>query len=314
MDLRRDDLTRIARAPAKLNLFLESLGRRDDGFHELETLMVPIRLFDSVSFLPVLPAISGELPALNLSVRMCHTVRASAKNSAIPEGRENLIIRALELLQQRSGCELGANVQLTKRIPSEAGLGGGSSDAATALKLANSGWGLNWSAARLSEIAAEIGSDVPFFLYGGAAVGSGRGERVERLRTGSPLHFVVVKPPGGLNTGEVYSALDDMERRPGRTASSNSGLAAAVAGYISGRASELGRQMRNGLQRAASSLSPWVDKLKSAFDELDFAGHQLSGSGTAYFGVCRHAQHARRLANILRTRQLGLVYATRSCQ
>jgi 4-diphosphocytidyl-2-C-methyl-D-erythritol kinase len=71
--------------------------------------------------------------------------------------------------------------------------------------------------------------------------------------------------------------------------------------------------MRNALQQAASSLSPWVDRLRAAFDELDFVGHQLSGSGSAYFGVCRHAQHARRLADILRSRQLGLVYATRSC-
>jgi 4-diphosphocytidyl-2-C-methyl-D-erythritol kinase len=314
MDLRRDDLTRIARAPAKLNLFLESLGRRDDGFHELETLMVPIRLFDSVSFLPILSAKPGELPELELSVHVCDSVCAGRKSDAIPEGRENLIIRVLELLRQRSGCELGAKIDLAKRIPSEAGMGGGSSDAATALKLANYGWGLDWSVGRLAEIAAEIGSDVPFFLYGGAAVCRGRGERVERVLTTSPVHFVVVKPPVGLNTGEVYRALDDIEEPSSRGNEARSGLTEAVAGYLSGRASELGRQMRNGLQRAASSLSPWVDKLKSAFDELDFAGHQLSGSGTAYFGVCRHAQHARRLANILRTRQLGLVYATRSCQ
>jgi 4-diphosphocytidyl-2-C-methyl-D-erythritol kinase len=315
MDLRRDDLTRIARAPAKLNVFLGMLGRRDDGFHELETLMVPIRLFDSVAFLPISPTKSDEVAELQLSVRVCDSVGAAAKSAAIPEGRENLIIRALELLRQRSGCEFGAKIALVKRIPSEAGMGGGSSDAATALKLANSGWGLDWSIARLAEIAAEIGSDVPFFLYEGAAVCRGRGERVERLRTASPPHFVVVKPPVGLNTSEVYRALDNIEKSSNsRSADSGSGLTEAVAGYLSGRASELGRQMRNGLQRAASSLSPWVDKLKSAFDELDFAGHQLSGSGTAYFGVCRHAQHARRLANILRTRQLGLVYATRSCQ
>src|SRR6185503_11265438 len=120
MDLRRDDLTRIARAPAKLNLFLASLGRRDDGFHELETLMVPIRLFDSVAFLPIPSSKSGELPELTLSVHVCDSGRAGAKYATIPEGRENLVVRSLELLQQRSGCEFGAEVELTKRIPSEA--------------------------------------------------------------------------------------------------------------------------------------------------------------------------------------------------
>jgi 4-diphosphocytidyl-2-C-methyl-D-erythritol kinase len=87
-----------------------------------------------------------------------------------------------------------------------------------------------------------------------------------------------------------------------------------LVSLANGRGRDLGRWMQNRLQKAASSLSPWVDKLRMVFDQFDFVGHQLSGSGSAYFGVCRHAQHARRLAAILRTRQLGLVYATRSCQ
>jgi 4-diphosphocytidyl-2-C-methyl-D-erythritol kinase len=314
MDLRRDYLTRIARAPAKLNLFLDLLGRRDDGFHEVETLMVPIRLYDSVSFLPIRPAGNPQQAQIELSVRVCDPVRAAAKGTAVPEGAENLVVRALELLRQRSGCELGAKLELIKRIPSAAGMGGGSSDAATVLKLANTGWGLNWSIDRLAEVGAEIGSDVPFFLYGGAAVCRGRGERITTLPSISPIHFVVVKPPVGLSTGEVYRALDNLSDASGRQAESGGALAEVVEGCVSGRAAGLGRRMRNALQLSASSLSPWVDRLKIAFDRLDFVGHQLSGSGTAYFGVCRHAQHARRLANILRTRQLGLVYATRSCQ
>jgi 4-diphosphocytidyl-2-C-methyl-D-erythritol kinase len=172
---------------------------------------------------------------------------------------------------------------------------------------------LNWSIARLAEIAAEIGSDIPFFLYGGAAVCRGRGEQVTKLPAILPIHFVVVKPPAGLATGEVYRALDELSDAAGRTGPSGT-LAGFLNSFAIGGVAELGRRMRNGLQLAASSLTPWIDRLKTAFDGLDFVGHQLSGSGTAYFGVCRHAQHARRLANILRTRQLGLVYATRSCQ
>lgn len=314
MDFRRDNLTRIARAPAKLNLFLDLLGRRHDGFHELETLMIPIRWCDSVSFLPISRIAGEDVPEITLSLRMCDHAQAAKKSEAIPEGRDNIVVRALELLRQRSGCEFGAQVELVKRVPSAAGLGGGSSDAAAALKLANSDWGLNWSVERLAEIAAEIGSDVPFFMYGGAAICRGRGERVESLPAVSPIHFVVVKPPVGLATGDVYHARAELSNSAKVETNSDGDVASVASELVWANVATWGRRMRNGLQQAASSLTPWIDRLKTAFDSLDFIGHQLSGSGTAYFGVCRHAQHARRLANILRTRQLGLVYATRSCQ
>ena len=314
MNLRREELKRTARAPAKLNLFLELLGRREDGFHDLETLMVPIRLADSVSFLPTRPDSQNSAGEIRLDVRTCWPVQSRLENSAIPLGRENIVVRALELLRQRSGSELGAQVELVKRIPAAAGLGGGSSDAAAALKLANRGWRINWSAERLAEVAAEIGSDVPFFLSTGAAICRGRGERVERLPRIPPVHFVVVKPLADLNTGDVYRAHAGLSQQPLSTNAGNEQLSNLITGLVAGCGRDLGRWMRNQLQKAASSLSPWVDKLRMNFDQLDFVGHQLSGSGSAYFGVCRHAQHARRLANILRTRQLGLVYATRSCQ
>jgi 4-diphosphocytidyl-2-C-methyl-D-erythritol kinase len=229
---------------------------------------------------------------------------------AVPIGTDNLIVRALELLQQRSGCRLGAAVELVKRIPTAAGLGGGSSDAAAALRLANRAWRLHWPASRLAEVAAEVGSDVPFFLSPHPAVCRGRGEQVERLAGLPPLDVVVVKPPLALSTRDVYAAHDALAGEP-TSPGSFAGMAAALARRSWG---ELRRSMHNGLRAAAASLTPWVGKLAAVFDRLDFVAHQLSGSGSAYFGVCRHAQHARRLANILRTRQLGLVYATRSCQ
>lgn len=313
MDLRRDDLKRTARAPAKLNLFLDLLGRRDDGFHEVETLMVPIRLADSVTFLPVRFDAKSLPNEIRLDVRACWPIESHLPSAPIPTGPENLVIRALQLLQQRSRCELGARVELVKRVPAAAGLGGGSSDAAAALRLANRGWQLNWADDRLAELAAEIGSDVPFFLARGAAICRGRGERTERLPPIATMHFVVVKPPIGLNTSEVYQAYDALPEKA-QGGADHRRLTELVSHVTGRRCRNLGRWMRNGLQKAASSLNPWVDKLRMVFDQLDFVGHQLSGSGSAYFGVCRHAQHARRLAAILRTRQLGLVYATRSCQ
>ena len=313
MNLRRDDHKRIALAPAKLNLFLELLGRRDDGFHELETLMVPIRLADTVSFLPVKPG-DGQAASILLDVRACCPIGVKTEADVIPAGLDNLVVRALDLLRQRSSCELGARVELVKRVPMAAGLGGGSSDAATALRLANRGWGINWTRDRLAEVAGEIGSDVPFFLASGAAICRGRGEHVERLPAIRPMHFVVIKPPEGLSTGAVYGA-HAVAAKPSPSARAvHERLMEFVSRLSGGRSCDVGPWMQNRLQKAASSLSTWVDTIRMVFDELGFLGHQLSGSGSAYFGVCRHAQHARRLAAILRTRQLGLVFATRSCQ
>jgi 4-diphosphocytidyl-2-C-methyl-D-erythritol kinase len=309
MYLRRDYLKRIAHAPAKLNLYLEILGRRGDGFHELETLMVPIGLSDSLCFSSTPSTADGRPGAIVLDVRECYPVRTSQRPPAIPTGSENLVVRALELLRERSKCRLGAHVELVKRIPAAAGMGGGSSDAAAALRLANTAWQLDWPIERLIDVAAEIGSDVPFFLSGGPAICRGRGEQVERVHGMRALHFVIVKPPIGLSTADVYRAHD---ASIGNLLESKAGNRPISSWAADGRA-EAGQWMRNRLQAAAATISPWIDRLRVAFDRLDFLGHQLSGSGSAYFGVCRHAQHARRLANILRTQPLGLVYATRSC-
>ncbi|HVT27777.1 MAG TPA: 4-(cytidine 5'-diphospho)-2-C-methyl-D-erythritol kinase [Lacipirellulaceae bacterium] len=312
MDLREDDFKRTAHAPAKLNLFLDVLGRRGDGFHDLETMMVPIRLADQVSFTPTPKEAHGHAGRILFDVRTCWPVRSPPQPPEIPAGSDNLIVNALELFRRRSGCSRGAHVQLVKRIPWGAGMGGGSSDAAAALKLANRGWHIDWSDERLSALAAEVGSDVPFFLSHSPAICRGRGERVERLPLLPTLYFVVVKPPAALRTNDVYRSHDSMAGSKPITARGS--LDRLKTSLSHGDWCNLGRWMQNRLQAAASLLSPCVDELRRTFAELDFVGHQLTGSGSAYFGVCRHAQHARRLATILRTRQLGLVYATRSCQ
>lgn len=313
MDLRTDQHTRYTRAPAKLNLYLEILGRRADGFHELETLMVPINLFDSLSFVATSPPNDGTLGAIELEVRTLYPQprQTLSVESQVPTGKENIVVRALELLRDRTGVQQGARVGLIKRIPHAAGLGGASSDAAAVLRLANRAWQIGWPLARLAELAGEIGSDVPFFLSDGAAVCRGRGEQVLPLHTPRPMHFVVVKPDAGLSTAAVYAA------HAASAVQKNDNISTRVERIVE-RYSSAGRNfpldwMKNRLQDAAATVSPWTDRLKSAFDRLDFVGHQLSGSGSAYFGVCRHAQHARRLANVLRSQQLGLVYATRSC-
>jgi 4-diphosphocytidyl-2-C-methyl-D-erythritol kinase len=210
----------------------------------------------------------------------------------LPAPEENLVVKALERLRLRAGVQAGARVRLVKRIPAAAGLGGASSDAAAALVGGNRLWGLGWSGSRLAEVAAEVGSDVPFFLRAEGAVCRGRGEQLERIGRWEPLHVGVVRPPVGLSTADVYRRCRASEvPRP---------VADLIAAAGRGRTTLVGRCLFNRLQPAAEQLSPWIAKLRTAFGHLDCCGHQMTGSGSSYFGVCRHARHARRVAGQLR--------------
>jgi len=300
-------------APAKLNLSLEVLARRDDGFHEIETLMVPISLWDTVEFWasPTPEPLDRGLPTqdnrtLRFVVRRGKDSRgAQATPEEIPEGADNLVVRAVELLRRRAGIETGGTIRLTKRIPLAAGLGGGSSDAAAALAAANLGWRVGYSPARLAALAAELGSDIPFFFACSPAICRGRGERVEPIDRLGPLHFVVVHPPEGLSTADVYRHCQAASR-PREVAPLVDALRVANLGRA-------GRLLVNRLQAPAARLSSSILQLKEEFTKHGFLGHQLSGSGTSYFGLSPTARHARRAAARLNARGLGRTYAVRTC-
>ena len=299
MQIHRSAVGLVAQAPAKLNLFFEVLGKRNDGYHEIQTLMVPVDLYDTLYFR------EDSSGRVELDCRQVPGIGGLGgyKLGDVPEGRENLVVRALELLRSRAGVRSGASLRLVKRIPAAAGLGGGSSDAAAALAVANRGWNLGWSQPALAELAAELGSDVPFFLADGPAICRGRGERVEPVAGLGALCFVVVRPPVGLATSAVYRACqvptDPRSPDPLLRALSRGSLAAA------------GRLLSNRLQPAAEGLSPWIRRLREEMARLDLLGHQMSGSGTCYFGLCRHARHARRVAGRLQANGVGTVFAVR---
>jgi 4-diphosphocytidyl-2-C-methyl-D-erythritol kinase len=297
MHVRSTDAGLEVLAPAKVNLFLEVLGKRSDGFHEIETLMYPIGLYDTLAFCDDPSghvALKCEEAAVTLPTRETAT-------DALPVGADNLVVRAIELVRRRMGVTRGAQLKLTKRIPLTAGLAGGSSDAAAALFAANRVWQLGLSKDQLAALAGELGSDIPYFLFGGPAVCRGRGEIIEPVGGLGSLHFVVVRPPAGLSTADVYRACRSSSN-PRRV----TGLIDALRrGSLDGAAGCL----HNALQAAAESLSPWIARLSREFSQLDFLGHRMSGSGTSYFGLCRHARHARRLAAWLRARGVGRVYA-----
>jgi 4-diphosphocytidyl-2-C-methyl-D-erythritol kinase len=302
MRVRRRWADLVIETPAKLNLCFEVRAKRSDGYHEIETLMCPIDLYDTLYF--------QEDPEGQLRLRcrrVCGTSGPDGRGlGEVPDGPDNLVMRAVELVRRCAGVRRGAKLRLVKRIPAAAGLGGGSSDAAAALVAANEGWQLGRSREELARWAAELGSDVSFFLAGGSAVCRGRGERVTPVAGLGVLHFVVVRPPEGLSTAAVYDIC-----RPAAQPRTAEPLIEALRRGDVGKA---GRRLWNRLQPAAASLSPWVRRLEREFAQLDFVGYGMTGSGTSFFGLCRHARHAQRNARRLEGRGVGSVFAVQSCR
>jgi 4-diphosphocytidyl-2-C-methyl-D-erythritol kinase len=262
-------------APAKVNLFLEVLARRPDGFHEVETLMVAVSLYDTLAF--------TDDPA--------GPVALTCDDPALSVGDDNLVVRAAHLLRQRTGHAGGVAVHLTKRIPMAAGLAGGSSDAAATLTGLNRLWGLGLGKAALAEMAAELGSDVAFFFDAPAAWCTGRGERVEPLPLGGPLHLVLACPAVGLSTAEVYRNVAVPERPV-----DGSALREAVR---RGDIETIGRLLHNRLQEPATKLRPAVDTVLGRLRGLGPAGCLMSGSGTSVVALCRDRREAVRTAGRL---------------
>jgi len=288
-------------APAKVNLSLEVLGKRSDGFHEIETLIAAVSVYDTLEFTPT------DRGEIRLECRWASGLLADPSTNLgdLPQGPGNIVWRAVSLLRERAGVASGAEIRSIKRIPAAAGLGGASADAAAAIEAANLAWKLDWPRERLLEVAAEIGSDVPFFLgrdspRRSAAICRGRGEKIEPI-SACRLHVVVVRPPVGLATPAVYQAC-----RPAKSPLGSQPLQAALA---RGEVAAAARMLNNRLEEAAETLTPWIARLRSEFSRQGILGHQMSGSGSSYFGICSHARHARRVAARLRARRLGWVRA-----
>jgi 4-diphosphocytidyl-2-C-methyl-D-erythritol kinase len=276
----------VVAAPAKLNLFLEVLGKRADGFHDLETLMVGVNLYDTLEVRP----------------RADARLLLTCDRPDLPTGPDNLVVKAADRLRLRAGrSELGADLHLAKRIPTQAGLAGGSSDAAATLVALDRLWDLQTPPDRLDALAGQIGSDVAFFRHAPAAICRGRGERVDAVPVPRPLAFVLVCPPIGVRTASVYRHLVVPEQpRP---------LGPALEALTGGTTADLGRSLFNRLQGVAESLNPMLTRVREALETLgpSLDGHMMSGSGSAYFGLGRDLDAARHAARRLETLGLGRV-------
>ena len=297
------DARLVVSAPAKINLFFELLAKRLDGFHDVQTVMTTLNLCDTLTF----TARPGN-PNIEFCANWCAGLSARDPYGTLfgdlPEDSGNLVVRALHLLKQETQTSNGARVCLTKRIPSGAGLGGGSSDAAAALVAGNLGWNLGLEMAHLMRLASQLGSDVPFFLGPAVALCTGRGEQLTSLPDIPPMEVILVRPPESLATADVY----------GRSVVSKTPRDVPTP-YIDGRirsGQDLQDNMFNRLEQTADEMSEWIPRLRHEFSKAPFVAHQMSGSGSTYFGICKCKRVAKRTCQRLRTANLGYVMRART--
>ncbi|NLF22022.1 MAG: 4-(cytidine 5'-diphospho)-2-C-methyl-D-erythritol kinase [Lentisphaerae bacterium] len=281
-----ETVCRVA-APAKINLTLEVLGRRADGYHDIRSILVPVSLADDVEL--------RESDGDRLEV-----VPDDVDTGAIGPAAENLALRAAGLLRRRAGLARRVAIRIVKRIPVGGGLGGGSADAAATLAGLNRLWGLDWPQARLMELAAELGSDVPALVHGGAVCIEGRGERVtpvldaDRRGGDTPGFCVLLVNPGlAISTGEIYRT-----RAEGLTSSPDS-YTITHSALRSGDVEAAATGLFNGLEERVFSKYPVVGRLARQLKTTAAAGVLLSGSGATVFALVRNAAQAERIRRSL---------------
>ena len=274
------------RVAAKLNLHLSVGPRRDDGFHELTTVFQAVSLFDDLTAAPG--------PGL--------TVEVSGEGAAgVPTDASNLAVRAAQVLADRTGVDAAAHLRLAKGIPVAGGMAGGSADAAAALVACDALWGTGLGRDELAALGAEVGSDVPFTLHGGTALGTGRGEHLTPVLGTGSYHWVLALAEGGLSTAAVYAEHDRVPQTlppPGavRRDELPDGVLSALRG---GDPVALGAALHNDLQAAALRLRPDLQRVLDAGEECGALGGLVSGSGPTVALLARTPADAVTLATAL---------------
>ena len=281
-------------ARAKINLTLEILGVRTDGYHDIRSLVMPVSLSDVVSFSPS--------DGISLDVESS----GDCDISKVGPVEGNLAYRAALLLKRETGCGDGARIRLVKRIPAGAGLGGGSADAAAVLNGLNDFWNLGIARDELAGLGAELGCDVPALVLGGCVLMEGRGERVAREPSSKSLDLVLAFPDVFTSTAEVYRHCVPQLTNGGQIVDN---MRHALSG---GEVPAVAAALYNGLSAAAESLHPGIAHARRALAAAGARGSSMSGSGSCVFGLARDAGHAEEIAR--RLAEAGLKARTaRTC-
>jgi len=268
------------RVPAKINLHLGVGAVRADGYHELQTIYHGIGLYDEIKVAPA--------PRLIVSV-----VGDEAED--VPVGEDNLAWQAAALLAERTGIEPNVAITITKRIPMAAGLAGGSANAAGALLACRHLWEVYGRETDFGHLAASLGSDVPFLLRAGTAMGTGRGEQVMRMPEIPQQHWVIAAAEGGLATPDVYRELD-RQREDGSAMPPIGDPHKIVAALIEGDPVVIAEHLGNDLEPASIALAPYLTQTLAAGRDLGALAGIVSGSGPTCVFLAASLSHAERLA------------------
>ncbi|WP_044895800.1 4-(cytidine 5'-diphospho)-2-C-methyl-D-erythritol kinase [Bacillus alveayuensis] len=267
----------LVKAPAKINLSLDVLHKRSDGYHEVKMVMTTIDLADRIELTPL----------------SSNTIRIVSHNRFVPDDHRNLAYQAAKLLKERFNVRSGVAISIRKTIPVAAGLAGGSSDAAATLRGLNKLWNLGLTLDELAEIGAKIGSDVSFCVYGGTALATGRGEKIEHIPAPPPCWVILAKPTIGVSTAEVYRNLN---------------LNSIVHPNVDAMVKAIKEQDYDGicslvgnvLEEVTLKMHPEVAHIKEQMKRFGADAVLMSGSGPTVFGLVRHDSRLQRIYNGLR--------------
>ncbi|WP_100405929.1 4-(cytidine 5'-diphospho)-2-C-methyl-D-erythritol kinase [Bacillus solitudinis] len=265
------------KAPAKINLSLDALRKRNDGYHEVEMIMTTVDLADRI----------------DLTETDDGKIQVDVSEGFVPNDQRNLAYQAADLLQKRFQVKKGVFIYITKRIPVAAGLAGGSSDAAATLKGLNELWSLGLTLDELADLGAEIGSDVSFCVHGGTALATGRGEIIQKIASPPPCWVILAKPPLGVSTADVYKRLDVGTIQHAKTAE-------MIKSIKSQDFHGICNNLHNVLETVTLDLYPEVRHIKEQMQRFGADGVLMSGSGPTVFGLVEKESRLHRVYNGLR--------------
>jgi len=266
------------RAPAKINWFLKIIRKRDDGYHDIQSVMQCINLYDELSF------------------EHADTIELISDMDIPPE--DNIVYRAAFCLKKHTSYHKGARITLIKNIPHGAGLGGGSSDAASTLQGLNRLWGLKLNNVELLAIAATIGSDVPFFLAGPCSLVEGRGEKLSPITMNSSAVLLLVKPSVSVSTAEVYASFDQGVKKLTKKPID---IKLLVQVFTAQDLNLYGRLPNNDLEQIVSARYPVIKEIKTQLLDSGAIISAMTGSGSAVYGLFHDRKHAEKSADAMKS-------------
>ena len=275
------------RAFAKINLCLDVLRRKDNGYHEVEMVMTNVDIFDVLEI--------KELEEKKILLK--------SYNTDLAMDETNLIYKAIVLLQKEAGKDFGIELSLEKNIPMEAGMAGGSADAAATLKAVNELFKLNISKDRLMELGASLGADIPFCIMGGTALANGIGEKLKSLKPLPKMKILIAKPNTGLSTKKVYESLDiENLNKSGFRHREVKEMVSVIESDKDEKTKikEIADSLNNILELPSIKLLPFIEDIKKTMMDNNCLGCLMSGSGTAVFGIFDNDEDMLRTKKILK--------------